>query len=225
MQILRLIFKKQLYHYLFLAILLVISILAASLTGAYEGYLWNHSTRFWLWLSIGIVIAHQFYVWLVWRLELHLKFFTRKLGKAAFPLWSIFFMIFLACRFLFVFFVGYSNRGTLNIFPFIGWIISAAILILAAYTGYSILRYFSIRRALGIDHFDPTYRSMDMVRKGIYKYVPNAMYVFALALVWVPALIFYSKAALISAFFNHAYIWVHYYTVELPDMRIIYGNR
>jgi hypothetical protein len=75
---------------------------------------------------------------------------------------------------------------------------------------------------MGIDHFDPAYRKMDLVRKGIFRYTPNAMYIFALAVVWIPALVFYSRAALIAAFFNHAYIWVHYYTVELPDMRRIY---
>ncbi len=31
-------------------------------------------------------------------------------------------------------------------------------------------------------------------------------------------------AALISAAFQHAYIWVHYWCTELPDMRAIYGS-
>jgi hypothetical protein len=51
------------------------------------------------------------------------------------------------------------------------------------------------------------------------------MYVFAAMVVWIPALIFASKAALISAFFNYAYLWVHYFTLEKPDMRRIYADQ
>jgi hypothetical protein len=36
---------------------------------------------------------------------------------------------------------------------------------------------------------------------------------------------FSSRAALTYAFFNHAYIWVHYLTVGLPDMKMIYGDK
>jgi len=65
---------------------------------------------------------------------------------------------------------------------------------------------------------------MDLVRKGIFRYTPNAIYIFALAAVWIPAMVFFSNAALIAAFFNHIYIWVHYFTVEIPDMRQIYKD-
>lgn len=51
------------------------------------------------------------------------------------------------------------------------------------------------------------------------------MYIFAAAMVWIPALVFGSQAALISAFFNHACLWVLYYTLELPDMKRIYASR
>ena len=30
---------------------------------------------------------------------------------------------------------------------------------------------------------------------------------------------------MLAALFNHTYIWVHYYTVELPYIRRIYGVR
>ncbi|MGH8650439.1 MAG: hypothetical protein ACREUP_14225 [Burkholderiales bacterium] len=33
-----------------------------------------------------------------------------------------------------------------------------------------------------------------------------------------------SPAALGAALFNHLYIWVHYYSTELPDMKRIYGE-
>jgi hypothetical protein len=50
------------------------------------------------------------------------------------------------------------------------------------------------------------------------------VYTFGFLILWVPGLIFFSKAALLAACFNHVYIWVHYYTTELPDIRFIYGS-
>jgi len=219
----KLLFEKQTYNYLGLAILLAIVIFFSSTTGVYTGSLWGISTRFWFWLSICEVIVHQFYGWFVFRTELHLGLMSQWFGKQAFRIWAIFFVILLVFRFLLVFILGYSNRGTWNINPTFGWGLTIIILIPAIYTFYSIKKYFTFKRGLGIDHFDPTYRHLGLVREGIFKYTSNAMYVFAAMMVWIPALIFASKAALISAFFNHAYLWVLYYTLELPDMRRIYS--
>jgi protein-S-isoprenylcysteine O-methyltransferase Ste14 len=85
-------------------------------------------------------------------------------------------------------------------------------------------RYFSYRRALGIDHFDASYRTKPFVREGIFRFTRNGMYTFGLMIVWLPGLIWASKAALLSAAFSHLYIWVHYFCTELPDMRRIYGE-
>ena len=41
---------------------------------------------------------------------------------------------------------------------------------------------------------------------------------------WILGLVFLSQAALLAAMFNHLYIWVHYYSTEKPDMRLIYGK-
>lgn len=225
MKTLKLIFERQLYHYLFLAALITAVYFLTKWPGVYDGSLWGLGIRFWFWLSVGIVILHQFNVWFFWRTELHLDLMTRKLGRFEFPIWSVLFMIIFACRGISVFVVGYANRGTWDINPVIGWIVTFVILIPAVYTLYSIIRYFGLKRALGIDHFDPAYRSIDLVKQGIYKYVPNAMYIFALTVLWIPAFIFSSRAALVLAFFNHSYIWVHYFTVEVPDMKRIYGSK
>jgi hypothetical protein len=81
-----------------------------------------------------------------------------------------------------------------------------------------------MNRAFGIDHFEGAEaKNVPMVRQGIFKYTSNGMYVFGFLLLWIPGLIFLSKAALLAAFFNHLYIWVHYYFTEKPDMRIIYS--
>ena len=221
----KLLFEKQVYNYLGLFILLAIVVYATNWSGVYIGELWGLSTIFWFWLSIGVVIIHQLYAWFVWRTELHLKLMSRWFGKRAFLIWTIFFMILLIFRFLLVFILGYANRSTWSISLILGYILTFIILIPAIYTFYSIKKYFTFKRALGIDHFDPQYRELGLVRQGIYKYTSNAMYIFGITIIWIPALIFASKAALISAFFNHAYLWVHYYTLELPDIKMIYHNK
>ena len=49
------------------------------------------------------------------------------------------------------------------------------------------------------------------------------MYGLAFLGLWAIALLCGSWSALVAAAFQHAYIWVHMYTVEGPDMRRIYG--
>lgn len=78
-------------------------------------------------------------------------------------------------------------------------------------------------RPLVLDH--ESYRHLPFVREGIFKYTSNTMVTFGFLIIWVPGLIFHSKHALLAACHNHTYIWVHYYTTELPDIRYIYGSR
>jgi hypothetical protein len=63
-----------------------------------------------------------------------------------------------------------------------------------------------------------------MVNKGIFRWSANAMYVYGFLLLWIPAFVWQSAAALVAAVFSHIYIWVHYYATERPDMNRIYGN-
>jgi hypothetical protein len=51
------------------------------------------------------------------------------------------------------------------------------------------------------------------------------MYTFGFLMLWVPGLLLLSQAALLAAAFNHAYIWVHYYATELPDIHYLYGRQ
>jgi hypothetical protein len=41
---------------------------------------------------------------------------------------------------------------------------------------------------------------------------------------YLPALWYASRPALVAAVFSHLYIWVHYFATERPDMRRIYGH-
>ena len=93
------------------------------------------------------------------------------------------------------------------------------------YTLYSIHRYFGFKRALGIDHFDESYRNKPMETRGIFRYTSNAMYSFGILFLWLPGLLLASEAALLMALFNHIYVWVHFYTLEKPDMQIMYGKQ
>jgi protein-S-isoprenylcysteine O-methyltransferase Ste14 len=94
---------------------------------------------------------------------------------------------------------------------------------LSVYLFWSVKTYFGFRRALGADHFDPAYRDLPRVREGIFRWTGNGMYTFGFLILWVPALWWGSAAALAAAVFNHAYIWIHYFATERPDMDRIYG--
>ena len=107
----------------------------------------------------------------------------------------------------------------------LSYFICLILLIPGVYGQYSVFKYFGINRAFGIDHFKPEkYKNKRFVKKGIFKYTPNGMYKFVFLLLWIPGILFQSKAALIAALFQHIYIWIHYYFTELPDMKFIYGK-
>ena len=89
---------------------------------------------------------------------------------------------------------------------------------------YSVLKYFTLERAFGIDHFDKNYND-PFVKKGIFRYTNNGMYIYGLMIFYLPGLLFLSKPALVVALFNHIYIWVHYFCTERPDMKLIYGKK
>ncbi len=104
-------------------------------------------------------------------------------------------------------------------------IIGIILLIPAIYAGWSVERYLGFARALGGDHFRQRYREMPLVKEGAFKYSSNAMYTFVFLLFWAIALLTGSRVALVVALFQHAYIWVHLYCTENPDMALIYGRQ
>lgn len=220
-----LLFEGQLAHALCLAVLVGAAIWAASFGAAMDGSLFGLSTAVWLALLLADAIIHQVFVWVSWRLELHGGKLTQWFGdtEKAFRIYAILFAILFGARFVIVTLLAIANRGTLDIAPWFGLLLAAIIAVPAIYLFYSVKTYFSFRRAFGIDHFDPEARDWPMVRDGIFKYTSNGMYFFGIGALWIPALAFQSTAALIGAAFSHAYIWVHYFTVEKPDMQRIYG--
>lgn len=220
-----LIFERQHFHAAALVVFAVGLTASVRLEPVREGALWGMTTLGWFWLAAAIPVLHQLYVWLCWRLELHASGLSRALGRRAFSAYSAGFAILGVSRVGVVFALAIANRGSL---PYEGAALkvgAVAALVPAIYVFYSVHRYFGFARAVGIDHFDPTYRSLPFVSEGIFRFSRNAMYVYGFLLLWAPALWYGSAAALCIAAFNHLYIWVHYYTTELPDLRRIYGDR
>ncbi len=218
-------FEGQLAHAFLLVALLAATIWLAGVDGAMDGSLFGVSTRVWFVLLLADTIAHQLFVWLAWRLELHGRRLTGWMGgtERAFRIYATIFAVLFAARFVIITLLAVANRGSLAMDPWLGYLLAAIIAVPAVYLFYSVKTYFGFRRAFGIDHFDPDARNWPFVRDGIFKYTSNGMYVFGIAGLWIPGLALQSTAALIAAAFSHAYIWVHYFTVEKPDMRRIYG--
>ncbi len=219
------IFELQIWHFFSLIVLLLsIKLYIYNRPEVLNGSLWGIGTNEWLWLAIAVPIIHQIYVWLVWRLELYKKTFTKRYGlNRAFKLYAIGFSLLFVSRLIAIIFLAYSNKNSLPIVPVLSYVLAVVIAIPIIYLFYSIKKYFTIARAYGIDHFDKNYNE-PYVKKGIFKYTDNGMYVYGLMILYLPGLLFLSEAALLVALFNHVYIWVHYYFTERPDMVTIYGK-
>ncbi|HJO38064.1 MAG: phosphatidylethanolamine N-methyltransferase family protein [Vicinamibacterales bacterium] len=218
------IFERQWLHLLLLIGLLGAMAPALRADPVRLGTLGGLGTPVWIALAIIVAVSHQCYVWFCWRMQLHGQLFTRLYGDRGFPMYGAGFAALALARLATVVAVAASNRDTLPWDPTMLRLLAVAAAVPVVYLFHSIQRYFTFRRALGIDHFDPSYRSRPLVRQGIFRYTRNAMYVFGFLMAWIPGLWFGSAAGLVVALFSHAYIWVHYIATERPDMRRIYSQ-
>lgn len=218
------IFKYQQWHIFILLVLLFFLYFSIETDTTFlNGGLWGISTLSWCILAILSPIFHQWYVLVCWRLELHYKSISKLFGKNGFKLYKIGFGILILSRLVTIILLAISSSKTININPTFSYVLSVILIIPAIYLFYSVAKYFTMDRAFGIDHFNPEEEKKEpFVNQGIFKYTSNGMYIFGFLILWIPGLLFQSKAALLIAFFNHIYIWVHYYFTELPDIRIIY---
>ena len=219
------IFRYQIWHLVSVIFLITATrLFLSNYTDILIGSLWGITARTWFWIAIAVPILHQTYVWLIWRLELHRNTFTARMGvQKAFRVFTIGFSLLFASRLISIVILGYSNRGTLLIIPVFAYILAGIITPIVIFLFYSVVRYFTMRRAYGIDHFDKNFNE-PFVKKGIFRFTNNGMYVYGFMILYLPGLLLFSKAALLAALFNHLYIWVHYYTTERPDMEVIYGD-
>ena len=172
------------------------------------------------WIAVACPVAHQIYVWLAWRLELRSAATSKAIGFAGYVV--VFFVLF-SSRFISLLTLAWVDRGSLNLSATPMAILTILLALPGVYAMYSVKRYFGIKRATGADHFDPQYRSMPLVKKGIFRFTSNGMYLYAFLLFWAIAVGFNSSAALAVAAFSHLYIWVHHYATEKPDMDFLYN--
>lgn len=218
------IFEKQHWHAFGLACLLGAVYRVWSLPGFGIGTFLGVPTSTWMVLAIAVPIVHQVYVWVTWRLELYRGTLTKLFGERAFQAYAPLFILLLISRIVFLVPLAIANQGTLLLDRRALTALTILCTLLPAWVLVSIVRYFSFRRAMGADHFDERYRDRPLVRKGVFQHIPNAMYTLGFLIVWTPGWFFRSRAALLAAGFAHAYIWVHYFTLERPDMKTIYGR-
>lgn len=179
----------------------------------------------WAVVSIALALAHQILVAAVFRLQLHRGVLSRLLGERDLAIWTKVFIPLLIVRPLTIIVTGWADTTSLNEPRWAEWLVGVALLGLAVWVMHSVLTYFTIRRAVGGDHFRDEIAAMPIVRKGAFKYTSNAMYGLAFLGLWGIALLFDSWNALVVAFFQHCYIWVHMYCTEKPDMEWLYGKR
>ncbi len=153
----------------------------------------------WFLFSMMTPLLHQGYVWLCWRSELCWKTISRTIGFKGYVL--IFFII----AILRFFSVGlcFADYGTWYTPGWIAWSVSVLIFIPFIYTIYSVKKYFGFTRAIGIDHFDPSYKDKPFERRGIFKWTPNAMYVFTIPIFFGFAISTGSKAMFVFAVYTY----------------------
>jgi protein-S-isoprenylcysteine O-methyltransferase Ste14 len=216
------IFEGQWLHALFLVVAGGGTLAATRCGQVFGGELRGIAAAEWFLIALAVPVAHQVFIWLCWRLELHGKVLSRRLGSAAFEVYVALFFLFGVLRVVTAWALAAADRDSLAApRP----LLDGLALVLAipfAYLVYSVGRYFGFRRAAGLDHFDPAVRTKGLVRRGIFRFSRNAMYTWGFLAYWIAAFAYASRAALVLAAFCHAYIWVHYFATERPDLRRIY---
>jgi len=174
----------------------------------------------WFVVAMSVPLIHQVYVWICWRSELCWKSITNTIGLKGYV---ILFFILIISR-LSAIVLCFVDYGSLYKPGWFAWILAGIIFIPGAYTMYSVKKYFGFMRAAGADHFDPKYRNMPFEKRGIFKWTPNAMYVFAIGIPFAFATAAGSKSMFIVAIYTYVSIWLHYFCTEKEDFKVIYGN-
>ncbi len=217
------IFEGQPQH-LLIAALMTVGALSLLPEGG-DQRLFGLNARGWAIISIGMALVHQILVALVFRWQLHRNLLTKVLGGADMRVWTAEFMPFLVARPITLVLVGWAGVEPITGFRAAEMVVGAGLVALAVWGMHSVIVHFTIPRAVGGDHFRDQIAEMPLVDKGAFAYTQNAMYGLIFFGLWGIALLFGSREALIVALFQHAYIWVHMYCTEKPDMEWIYGTR
>jgi len=212
-------FKHQIWHIGGLIVLYYVALQMVDFE-TYSNVFIGISAKSWFLFAMMTPLLHQGYVWLCWRSELCWKTISKTIGFKGYVL--IFFPIAIL-RFSSVG-LCFADYGTWFTPGWIAWGISVPIFVLFVYTMYSVKKYFGLMRATGIDHFDLSYKDKPFERRGIFKWTPNAMYVFTIPIFFGFAISTGSKAMFVFAVYTYIGVWLHYFCTEKEDFKVIYGN-
>lgn len=217
------VFKGQLLH-VGLIILMGLGATSLLMPGLLDRTFLGWNTRDWAICSIVLAVVHQVIVAIVFRFELYKGMMTYFFQQRALKIWAAIFLPLQIARPITIIIVGWLDTNPISEFRGMERFVGTLLILLAVVTMHSVIKYFTIRRALGADHFDNDVIALPLVTKGMFKYTSNGMYGVVFLGFWGIALAFGSWNALVVAFFQHTYIWVHMYLTEQPDMDRIYGS-
>ena len=212
-------FKHQIWHLGGTIVLFYIGFQFVELSSNANTFLGMDAFE-WFLVAMTIPLVHQTYVWICWRSELCWKSISNTIG---FKGYVIIFFILIISR-LSAIVLCFVDYGSLYKPGWIAWILGLILFIPGVYTMYSVKKYFGFLRAAGADHFDPKYRNLPFENRGIFKWTPNAMYVFAIGIPFSFAVATGSQSMFVVAIYTYISIWLHYFCTEKPDIAIIYNN-
>ncbi|WP_254766649.1 methyltransferase [Salinilacihabitans rarus] len=218
----RFLFRGQLLHAAAAVVLATVA-WALAVPGFTGGSWLGLTAAGWFRATVGLCVLHQCYGWLAFRGQLGWGLFTRLFGRHDLTVHAALFTPLLLARPVVVLGAGLASPLTLALPRWAELGLGLALLVPAAYTGWSVRRYFGFERALGGDHFRERYRKLPLVEDGAFRWTPNAMYAFAFLGLWSLALLLGSHVALVCALFQHAFVWAHYVGTERPDFELVYG--
>ncbi len=179
-----------------------------------------------VWIAMSACVLHQAWVVAWWRPELHGKRVTARFGyPLGFRLFQVGFAALAFVRVSTVWWLAMAEPGGAMLPD--PWRAVAVGVMAVAFVSImaSVKLTFGMERAFGLDHWEPERcRELGYVARGLHRWVPNAMYVFAPSVLFVAAIGWGSYPALVVCLANWALLWVHYYCTEKPDLETIYGS-
>ncbi len=222
---LRNIFEKQDWHFVLLALLAVsVNAIMEFFPAYFSGQFWGLHAKTWLWIGVISAILHQLYAMIIWRTQLETGWLSTTLPPLGYIAYYIDYTMLLTARLSAIALTAVANRDVLVIPEAARWITVLTLAIPVSWLLHSILKYYGFKRLAGADRFETAYRDQSWTRKGIFRIVPKAIYVFGPLVFYIPGFLLASPASLLLALFNHFYLWIHYYCTELPDLKRIYGS-
>ena len=187
--------------------------------------IWGWSAGKWLFLSWVFAALHQGWVWFFWRLELYRGKITDRFGPGGFLGYRIGFVLFASVRLFPLVPISLATERSLLIPRWLSFALIVITMPFIIWGLFSVVMYFGINRAFGADHFEERYREGGLEKRGIFKYVPNAMYTVVLLALYHPGLLVGSRLGLVAALGHHLFVWTHYFCTERPDMKEIYREK